>query len=165
MTAWLDLDTFVTGNVLTKTQAELIRTNLEFLRTPPNYFYQRGFGDADYTITGTALALIDATNLATTVYTYGGKIKVSFKGCLSHSNSNGRLYLELLVDGAPLSNDTTYGIGLRAADVAGVPYSFSMSYTIEGLAEGNHTFSVQGATNVGTATIPVANVIQFEVSE
>ncbi len=165
MTSWLDLNTFSTGNVLTKTQAELIRTNLEFLRTPPNYFYQRPFIDADYTTTSTSFVLIDGTNIACTVYSYGNPVRIRFCGALNHDTANGRIFLEILVDGAALSNAVSDGLGAHGNDTSGNPYFFEINRLVAGLAEGNHTFSIQWRTSSGTATLAVDNVIQYEVNE
>jgi len=160
MPEWVDIDAYDPGQLFTTDDAELLRTNQDFLRNPPNVLYTRGFGDADYTVTSAVFENIDGSNMDESLTTYGGDVRVRFSGRCLHSTT-GWIYFEIVVDGTPLSNDTTTGLG-------GIRPDYGEDFTLHKripLAAGAHTFAIQWRTNTGTGTLDKDSYIQFDVVE
>lgn len=157
---WVDLDTFGVGELLGSVDANNIIGNLKFLRTPARYFYQRSYGDADYTTTSATMGNIDGTNMSIELETFGNPVRIEFHCRVTHSTT-GTVNFDFVVDGVIVSNDTTNGLWSGRADIA---QAVDLTRLVD-LAAGVHTFAIQWRTSVATATIQVESAVQFEVHE
>lgn len=122
-----------------------LRDNMIARKDPPFDSYVLNEG-SDYTETSTSFADVDATNLALTIITTGGNVKVYFHG--SFYQGSGEYALDVAVDGVRHGSDD--GILVFSG---GVNIAQSFTRLIEGLAAGSHTFKLQWKISAGTATM------------
>lgn len=157
---WQDLTEFARGQLWGRNDANKFKGNIEFLRTPANYFYQRDFGDANYTTTNTSFEDIDSVNMNIQLETFGNPVRIELHGRITHSTT-GFVYFALAVDGVSVSNAAANGVWEGRADlVRGVDLS-RLVFPDAGL----HTFTARWRTSTGTATFLTESAIQFEVHE
>lgn len=164
--AWTDIADFTKNQPITRTILNNMLANLAFLRDRPRYFYQRDFGDADYTETSTAFVNVDATNMQTTLTTYGNDIRVRWSGVFDQTAVGNNVTFEVVIDSTPVSNDATNGVGgfEGTAIVDNITRQF-FEVVIPNVSAGSHTITLQWRVTAGTVTWQTANVIQFEVME
>lgn len=160
MASWVDLVNFAPGQLLGSDDANQILENARFLRSPARHFYQRGFGDANYTTTSTTFVNIDGTNMDVELQTFGGPVRVELHCRIDHT-TNAFAHFDIIVDGVSISNDTN-GVYVAATNATGLGISFSRLIP---LAAGLHTFALQWRTSTGTLTMEVNGLIQFEIHE
>ena len=160
MAVWQEIAAFATSKIISTEKLDIIIGNLNFLRTPARYFYERLVADADYTTTSTTFVDIDATNMVTTFTTYGNPVRISLRARVI-SSTTGWCEIEFVVDGAALSNDFAIGVHRQRADI---DQGLNVERLVE-LAAGSHTFRAQWSTTAGTLTMDRDSVIQFEVVE
>ena len=98
---------------------------------------------------------IDATNLALTLTTIGGDVRVTFVGYGDGSGGDRVISIGVDVDGTPYTL-------VKEQETGDVNYSFSYIFT--GLLAGSHTFKMQWQTSAGTATL-YAGTLLFDVRE
>jgi hypothetical protein len=116
-----------------------VSENLDALKTPPSNQIIQNTSNA--TTTNTAWEAIGA---GTPVYslaitTAGGAVLVGFHGNFRHSAANGRVYLDIYVDGvAHGGDDGIVGENCNTTNVPGVSVAFTRRIT--GLTAGAHTF-------------------------
>jgi hypothetical protein len=158
MATWATLTTLAAKQLLTYTHMNNIKNDIDILRTPARYFYQRPVVDGDYTEASTTFNDIDATNIDETLTTTGNPVQIRFYSG-RHNNTATALEIDLIIDGVSVMAGTPIWRG-----IANVPCS--LVWISEGLAAGSHSFKLQWRiVGAGTATFPVANGIWFEIRE
>jgi hypothetical protein len=139
-----DLNTYVRDNQ-TYLKDRIDATAKQYIRT-----------SGDYSTTSSSLVDIDATNLALTLTTLGGDVRVTFTGMGVLDTSNNRDFvLAVDIDGTPynIMDHKEYG-----------QTNFGFTYIFTGLTAGSHTFKMQWSTSASTLTL-YAGTLLFDVRE
>lgn len=150
-TTYVTPRTWSTGELAT---ANLLNTHLRdeltAVKTPAHGYADIDEG-ANYTTSSTSFADIDATDLAITITTAGGKVLCGFSGFAngtSLSTSGDRIFFDVAVDGTrDRLDDGITGCGNQN----GVNVSFA--FIIDGLTAASHTFKLQWRITAGTGTL------------
>lgn len=146
-TAMKDLDT---GDLVTATDMDAIRGNIEYLLSP-NAGRTLYTGGA-YTTTSTSFVDVDGagTALEVTITTHGGPVLVCLTGSVTNNASGSRTYVDIAVDGTRLGRAGGL-IELRHC-ANNAEMSAVISILVTGLAAGSHTFKPQWRTDANTST-------------
>lgn len=148
MTAvWTTPATYSTGQLVTANDLNLIRDNLEFLKTPPFASYL--LNDSDYTTTSSSFVNVDNVKLSLTVTTYGGPVLIGFYASVYNATAGARIAFDVEIDGVRVAGDD----GLVITTVSSTVSSASFLVWKTGLSAASHTFKLQWKSSAGTATL------------
>lgn len=143
--------TWATGELATASNMNTyIRDQQSAIKTPAH-----GYCDIDeaanYTISSTSFADVDATDLAITIVTGGGKVLVGYSGMVNAAGlttSGDRILFDVNVDGTnDRTNDGITGVNNQNGG------NVSFAFIIDGLSAGSHTFKLQARVTAGSAII------------
>ncbi len=165
MTAnWTAPDTYATGDLITATDLNLIRDNLEYLHTPNGNQIEL---TANYTTTSASFTDFSPSITLTVVGT-GAPVYINFDAnfdIASGTGSNTALNVQLFIDGVA-QGDASRGIAEVLFGSSTEKHRISFQRRKTGLSAGSHTFKLQWKTSGNTMRLEGANVDgQFWVSE
>ncbi len=156
MSTYTAIPTLATKQVLTYLHMNILKTNIDIIRSPGRYYYLKPSGEADLTVAGAAFVDI-AAPFSTTIDVSGNPVRcILYVG--RHTTGGGATQFDLLVD----------GVSVRGAVAiwSGGSIPINITWIVDGLTAGNHTFKFQWLRTVsGTATIFSANGVMMEVRE
>lgn len=133
--AWTDPKTW-TAEVLSSSDLNThLRDNLNALKNPPSDFYT--FNDtADWSMSSTSWADIDATDLNVSITTTGGDVIVHFHGTILGATQS---YFDFTINGTRHAGDD--GIIRMAGN--SLHYAAVFTMIVSGLAAGTYIFKMQ----------------------
>lgn len=148
---WTAPRTWTAGELVTASMMNGMRDQLNALKTVASF--NAVIDEAtDYTTTATTFADVDATNLEATIVTGGGLLWVGFNANVGHSANTGRIYFDLLVDGARVGGDDGLG-GIYEPQTPVGFWPVHILVAVAGLSAGSHTFKLQWKTSGATASL------------
>jgi hypothetical protein len=125
-----------------------LRDNLNALKAPPSAHFEAN-ETSDYTTTSTTFVDVDATNLTLTITPTGQEVMVHCHGNVISSDSWGRVFFDVAVDGSRIGGDD--GIVQIQGNITP---AFSFTRLITGLTAGQaHTFKLQWKVGSYTGTL------------
>lgn len=160
MATWATMNDLSTGDLVTETDMDTLRGNIEYLLNPNHEAIVYGTGN--YLTTSTSFVDVDATNLSITLTTNGGPVLVTFT-CQVYSSANVMAF-DITVDGTRVG--AGYSRGLTAQDLINDFDGANVSCTVlvTGLAAGSHTFKLQHLSGNGGNAIIMASSTYAPVS-
>lgn len=149
MPAWTAMRNLATGDLVTETDMDAIRGNIEYLFTPNSASIM--LTDAG-TISSTSTIWHDIhEDLEVTLTTYGGPVLLTFTASFYGVTVGNIAFFDVAVDGTLVSG-CTYGITSQVAASTNVNQceSVTMTVLLTDLAAGSHVFKPQWKMNSGT---------------
>lgn len=139
-----------------------IKGNMEFLKDPPVAQYITNDNTYEVSRSGNGSFVdVDGTNLALTLTTNGGDVKITILGRFHETSGNlsKRAYLDVAVDGTR-QGDTTTGLWALNSSIS----VLNLTHIVRDLDPGSHTFKLQwnhevsdGVTRFGVEITGVDN--------
>jgi hypothetical protein len=169
MPTWTPMNNLATGDLVTESDMDALRGNLDYL-LDPNKSALLDTAGSIYSTTSTTFVDISATNLSISLTTHGGPVLVIFSGSMYAGTSSTRVWLDITVDGSRHSG-TSYGllqvVGLGTAIADTRP--ICMVALLTGLAAGTYTLRPQWAVSAGGTVWMLSNAstcpVQFSAIE
>jgi len=158
MSTYTTIPTLADGNLLTAAHMEILKADIDIIRTPGRYYYLKGAGEADLTEASTTFNDIAAPFTVADLDTSGNPVRVMLYAG-RHTTTATLSELDLIVDGLSVRGGTPVWRG-----ATNVPIMFT--WIVDGLAAGPHDYNLQWRINgAGTTTIYSAYGIWFEIRE
>lgn len=151
--AWTEIDLFKPDQLVTATDLDNIRTNIEYLHSPNAAYYQHPGTGSDYTNTGTLGDDIDSTNFSLTITTYGGMVLAGFYCVVSVSAGSVRLGIVHTDPVTHVGRNMFYNYTAESSQT--VRRGLGWIQRFPNLPAGSHNFRAIWGISGGTATMQV----------
>ena len=146
MTAnWTTPATYTPSQRVGADDLNLVRDNLEFLKSPPTDTYEFNDG-SNWSTTSTTFANVDATDLSLDITTAGGAVMIGFVGTVDGtSGGTVHAYFDVSIDGVRIGGDD----GICVAHCGAEATVVSFVYLKVGVSAGAHNFKLMWKTSSG----------------